>query len=287
MINKLKIIIFILSLTILNTQCQNIKAEKKNDLSQTSIKIDSCGLYYKGQHLELGTSITDWEKVLGKPSRDTKLAFVWDDLGIAIDDWQNEDERGKVAAVYIFFINLDSPEGKAGQLNYASGWMERSKEEIDESVKWAQKMKKLPSYSSDDDFKIIKNQIDELYREYYIYPFKTYKGYVNLHGFPVGAGMKVTEINSYRKDLPYSGQFGYVDDDIDGVNDSGNTTETFGGDYRAPGEECKDNRLQYYELTYTATGALEYLKIGYERLNDFENRKERDKDRKEREKASN
>ena len=101
-----------------------------------------------------------------------------------------------------------------------------------------------------------------------------------MHGFPVGAGMKVKEINSYRQDLPFSGLFGYVDDDIDGVNDSRNTTDIFGGDYRAGGTECKDKRLQYYELTYTATGALEYLKIGYENKSDFENRKERDESHK-------
>ncbi|WP_379782569.1 hypothetical protein [Flavobacterium salmonis] len=38
-------------------------------------------------------------------------------------------------------------------------------------------------------------------------------------------------------------------------------------------------------MTYIATGALEYLKIGYERLNDSKNRKEIDEDRKEREKS--
>ena len=143
-----------------------MKKEKNIDVSQAIIKIESCGLYYKGHRLDLGTPITEWEKVLGKPSRDTNLAFVWDDQGIAIDDWQNEGERGKVAAIYIFFINLNSPEGKAGQLNYARGWQERSKEEIEESIKWSQEMRKLPEYSSDEDFEMIKSQIDELYKLY-------------------------------------------------------------------------------------------------------------------------
>jgi len=248
-----------------------MKTEKDIDVSRAVIKIDSCGLYYKGQHLDLGTPISDWEKVLGKPTRNTNLAFVWDDLGIAIDDWQNEGERGKVAAVYVFFINLDSPEGKAGQLNYARGWKEINEKNYDPPLP-KELLTKLKTENAPKNF---------------IYPFTAYKGYINLHGFPVGAGMKVVEINSYRKDLPFSGQFGYVDQDIDGVNDSGNTTDTFGGDYRAPGEECKDGRLQYYELTYTATGTLEYLKIGYERLDDYENRKERDKDRKARENMGN
>lgn len=87
--------------------------------------------------------------------------------------------------------------------------------------------------------------------------------------------MKVEKINSYRENLPgeYT-KFGYVDDDMDGVNNSGVTTKTFGGDYRAPGHECRDGRLQYVELTYTAIGSLEYMKIGYESKEDYENRKE-------------
>nr|WP_315238894.1 hypothetical protein [uncultured Flavobacterium sp.] len=274
MINKIKVVILLL--TILNIQCQNSKKGINTDLSQTTIKIDSCGLYYKGQRLDLGTPISDWEKVLGKPTRNTNLALVWDNLGIAIDDWQNEGEKGKVAALYIFFINLNSKEGKSGELNYA-----REHEEITEE--WKKNILDDKSSSIEENKMRLKNLEKKNAPKNFIYPFTLYKGYVNLHGFPVGAGMKVAEINSYRKDLPYSGEFGYVDDDIDGVNDSGNTTETFGGDYRAPGEECKDNRLQYYELTYTATGALEYLKIGYESLNDSKNRKEIDKDRKERE----
>ncbi len=139
------------------------------------------------------------------------------------------------------------------------------------------------THSIEENKKIVEEIEEENAPKNFIYPFTFYKGYINLHGFPVGAGMKVAEINIYRKDLSFSGQFGYVDQDIDGVNDSGNTRDTFGGDYRAPGEECKDGRLQYYELTYTATGVLEYLKIGYENRNDYENRKERHKDRKERE----
>ena len=69
-----------------------------------------------------------------------------------------------------------------------------------------------------------------------------------------------------------SGLFGYVDDDIDGVNDSRNNVDTFGGDYRAAGTICKNGRLQYYEVTYTGNGNLEYLKIAYEDKSNYENR---------------
>jgi len=47
-------------------QYKNRRTEKKIDISQAVIKIDSCGLYYKGQYLELGIPVADWEKVLGK-----------------------------------------------------------------------------------------------------------------------------------------------------------------------------------------------------------------------------
>lgn len=282
---RLKKVTIVLFLAILNIQCQDMKPQNKINLSEATIKVDSCGLYYKGQRLDLGTPVSDWEKVLGKPNRKFLAyhdefnagSFIWDDLGISIENFQNAD--GKVAHVYIYFINLNSLEGKAGQLNYA-----RDYEEITEE--WKKNILNNENYSLEENKMRLKKIEDESAPKNFVYPFTLYKGYVNLHGFPVGAGMKVDEINSYRKDLPYSGLFGYVDDDIDGVNDSHNTTDTFGGDYRAPGEECKDNRLQYYELTYTATGALEYLKIGYERLDDFKNRKEIEKDRREREKET-
>lgn len=268
--NKIKIIFSVLLFTILNFQCQNMKKETV-DLSQAAIKIDSCGLSYKGKQLELGTPIEDWVKVLGKPSREMNLAYVWDDLGIAIDDWQNKDK--KVAQVYIFFLNLDSPEAKEQMLNYGRSWVPHTKEYIEKERASMEKMLKSPVYSSELSQNTIKDAFNSLLKENYIYPFKVYDGAINLNGFPVQAGMKVDEINSYRADLPYSGKFKYVDDDIDGINDSGNTTDTFGGDYRAPGAECKDGRLQYYELTYTATKKLEYLKIGYESESDYENRK--------------
>lgn len=238
-------------------QCQNMKKENI-DVSQALIKIDSCGLSYKGQHLELGTPIEDWVKVLGKPSRDTDLAYVWDDLGIAIDDWQNKDN--KVTGVYIFFLNLDSPDAGKHMLNHASNW-----EKFDENK---YKNGRIPM--SDEMIQEVKERYSP---KNYIYPFKVYQGVVNLHGFPVKAGMKVEEINKYRGDIPYSGKFGYMDQDIDGVNDSGVTTKTFGGDYKASGVGCKDGRLQYYTLTYTGNKNLEYLKIGYESKEDAEDRK--------------
>lgn len=267
MVKKIKILALIL-LSQLNTHCQNMKTKQPIDVSKAILKIDSCGLYYNNQRLDLGTPIEKWKKVLGEPSRSTDLGMVWDKLGITLDDWQNE--RGNVAAIYIHFLNLDSPQGQAGELNYA-GDFESASSVVERN------MENGVSLISEERVKEINIENKEKVKNY-VYPFTVYQGYVNLHGFPVGAAMQVAEINSYRKDLPFSGEFRYVDDDIDGVNDSGNTTDTFGGDYRAGGTECLNNRLQYYELTYTTSGALEYLKIGYEDEGDYRNRQERKKE---------
>ncbi|MBF8455565.1 hypothetical protein IV494_00080 [Kaistella sp. G5-32] len=246
--------------------------KKENiDVTQAIIKVDLCGITYKGEKLEMGDSKEKWIKVLGKPSR--KLpAFgeknqgisVWDDLGVAIDNFQNEN--GTVAFLYIFFLNLDSPDANEQMLNHARDW------ESGEHIA-ARNMKGGKSLITEEQVKKF-NRENALKKKEYIYPFKVYQGVVDLHGFPVKKGMKIKEINSYRGNNPSIEKFGYVDDDIDGVNDSGNTTKTFGGDYRAPGNECKEGRLQYYEVTYTATQNLEYLKIGYESKEEFEGRKQ-------------
>ncbi len=256
MIKKdIKKVFVLFVLLVITIQCQSMKKPKPVDVSQAVIKVDSCGIYYKNQRLDLGDDYSKWEKVLGKYDRKTDLGYVWDDKGILVDDWQG-NKKGTVVAVWIFFLNLDSPEGKSGKLNHARGW-----KPFDESNWGADFLKEYGER--------LKKENDP---KNFIYPLNVYKGNVNLHGFPVASGMNVSEVNAYRKDLKFTGQFGYVDQDIDGRNDSKNTTDTFGGDYRASGKECKNDRLQYYELTYTSTGALESLKIRYEADWNFEHR---------------
>ncbi|OWP85880.1 hypothetical protein BWK60_11780, partial [Flavobacterium covae] len=87
-----------------------MKQEKKIDLETATIKVDSCGIYYKGHRLDLGDSVAQWEKVLGKPDRfigEKTGAYIWDKLGISISDW--EIGENVVDAIYIYFVNLDSP----------------------------------------------------------------------------------------------------------------------------------------------------------------------------------
>jgi hypothetical protein len=268
---KRLILLFILFSTYL-IQCQEMKP-KTIDVSNAALKIDSCEIEYQGKRLQMGESMENWVKVLGKSDReflayleDNKGTFVWDNLGIAIDNFENGENE--VAWLYIFFLNLDSPEGGQQMLTHARDF------ESGESIA-NRNMEGGKSLISEEQIKMF-NKENEQKKKDYIYPLNVYQGVVNLHGYPVKAGMKVKEINSYRNDLDFSSEFRYIDQDYDGVNDTGNTTETFGGDYRAGGCECKDGRLQYYELTYTATGQLEYLKIGYESKNEYENRKLRE-----------
>ncbi|WP_163445058.1 hypothetical protein [Flavobacterium columnare] len=263
---KIKSFLRIIILTFLNVSCQ-MKQEKKIDLETATIKVDSCGIYYKGHRLDLGDSVAQWEKVLGKPDRTTDQGYTWDKLGISISDW--EIGENVVDAIYIYFVNLDSPDGKAGLLSKAKSYEPLTKE-------WEDRIRKsrYDDETDNDRENRIKRIKEENHPKKFVYPFTTYQGMVNLHGNPVGAGMKVKEINENREKLSFSDRFGYVDQDIDGVNDSHNSTDTFGGDYRAPGCECKDGRLQYYELTFTSNGTLEFLKIAREEKTNYEFRKE-------------
>lgn len=171
--NKFNITIVILLFILLNFQCQKMKRETI-DVSQAVIKIDSCGLSYKGKPLELGVPLSEWEKVLGKPNRDTDLAFVWDELAIAIDDWQNKD--GKVTSVYIFFLNLDSPEANKQMLNHARDWVYHNEKYIQNKKVEVEKLLKSPVYADENAQRAIKESYDNLLKENYIYPFKVYQG---------------------------------------------------------------------------------------------------------------
>ena len=241
--NSFKIMMLIFA-SILNVQCQ-MKKKEKLDLTTATIKIDSCGITIKGKKLEVGVPIEDWIKVLGKPSR-VVGHYVWDDLGIGVSNDNNSEKI--VDALFIYFLNLDSPDGQAGLLNFGSEY-ESAENVSNRNMKNGKTLvtqETLNQINADNKIKILEAP----------YPFKTYQGVVNLHGGIVKSGMKIKEINSYRKELPFSGLFGYVDDDIDGVNDSRNNEDTFGGDYRAAGTICKNGRLQYYEVTYTGNGNL-------------------------------
>ena len=82
-------------------------------LTTATIKVDSCGITIKGKKLEVGVPIEDWIKVLGKPSR-VVGHYVWDDLGIGVSNDNNSEKI--VDALYIYFMNLNSEDGKAGML---------------------------------------------------------------------------------------------------------------------------------------------------------------------------
>ena len=87
-----KRLVFLFCLVNFFVQCQKMKTTKQIDMSQATIKVDSCGLYYKEHRLDLGTPLSDWEKILGKPSRkfETILdsfhsgTLTWDDKVIAV-----------------------------------------------------------------------------------------------------------------------------------------------------------------------------------------------------------
>jgi len=161
---KKYLLLLIVLLTIL-VQCQNMKKENI-DISEAVIRVDSCGLSYKGQKLQLGVPIAEWEKVLGKPNRDTDLAFVWDDLGIAVDDWQNRDK--KVPSVYIFFLNLDNPEANEQMLNHARDWVYHDEKYINNQKLEVEKLLRSPVYADENAQRAIKEGYANLLKERFL-----------------------------------------------------------------------------------------------------------------------
>jgi hypothetical protein len=172
---------------ILTSQCQTKKMPPV-DLRKVTVTIDECGFFYDGKRLELGKPLSDWEKLLGKASRKSDMGYVWDDLSLAVGDWNNK--LGVVDEFYIFFTNLDSEEGKKGKLFDAINWRPFVEEEY---------RKPNPDFP---DLHFSEKEIQELKQEKdvknFIYPYTTYKGYVSLQDTPVKAGMSLQDINAYR-----------------------------------------------------------------------------------------
>lgn len=103
---------------------------------------------------------------MGKPNRDTDLAFVWDDLGIAVDDWQNRDK--KVTSVYIFFLNLDNPEANEQMLNHARDWVYHDEKYINNQKLEVEKLLRSPVYANENAQRAIKEGYVNLLKERFL-----------------------------------------------------------------------------------------------------------------------
>ncbi|PQL93767.1 DUF7738 domain-containing protein, partial [Apibacter adventoris] len=226
----------------------------------TEFTITPCQITYKGKEFPLGKPLDAWIQLLGTYSRHTGRGYVWDSLGIAINDWEANHEY--VKELYIFFVNLDSKVGQAGKLQFA--WNEYyilSKEEEESLLKSTIRNKPYTQEELDQSReKMLKKKPD------YIYPFTPYTQTVNLQGAPVKSGMSLEEVNKERSKIKGLEKMGYWDNDGDWSWDSGSTTIKT-GEFREQKDHssiCPNQDYWYYITLRYSEGELEYLKISYE-----------------------
>jgi hypothetical protein len=209
----MKKIAFKLSLllcVILTTHCQTKKMPPV-DLRKVTVTIDECGFFYDGKRLELGKPLYQWEKQLGKPSRKSDMGYVWDDLSLAVGDWNNK--LGVVDEFYIFFTNLNSEEGDRGKL-FHSEW-QKSYKEVEEEYKSL-------NQSIPEGLKLKMEKEKKELKSKEIYPFTTYQGYVSLQDCPVKARMSLQDINTYRTEKGLE-TMTFRDNNINLVDESAST----------------------------------------------------------------
>lgn len=242
-----KLLVITLSLcTTLFTNCQQ-KPDKELatlDLKNALITIDDCGVLYKGKRLPFGQPVAEWEKILGKRRTGSEYK-VFDELGLGLKDLDD------VSYFYIFFTNLDSPEGKGGKLAFADNY------ESGEHTA-ARNMEGGKSLITDAQIKQF-NRENELAKKEFFYPYQTYQGLVNIQGAPVKGDMDLQTINAYREQTENLDIFTFWDRNINGKDET-LTTEGDRGEYlQITDKEC-GGKLYHIVLFFTDY-KLEYIEV--------------------------
>ncbi|AIM37884.1 hypothetical protein KO02_15205 [Sphingobacterium sp. ML3W] len=214
------------------------------------IKITDCGVTYSGKQLPFGENIEAWEKVLGQKSS-RPLFGMFDDLGVAVSI---DDTSDKEAAFYIFFTNLDSPEGKAGELSRAHSVNMKPFETIEKEYKAAN----LPMTET---LKAqIKKDLEETYNpEQYFYPYHTFKGVVNVQGVPISGDMNLQKINEYREQTKKLDIFTFWDRNVNMIDETLTTEGKDGVYFQVTDKEC--NGKLYRIVLFFTNYKLEYIRV--------------------------
>jgi len=214
------------------------------------IKITDCGVTYSGKQLPFGENIAAWEKVLGQKS--SRLDFgMFDDLGVAVEI---NDTPDREATLYIFFTNLDSPEGKAGTLSMANSVNMKpfeviEKEYIEANIPMSEELK----------MEIKKDREEEYNPVQYFYPYKIFKGVVNVQGAPISSDMNLQKINEYREQTKKLDIFTFWDRNVNMIDET-LTTEGKSGEYfQVTDKEC--NGKLYRIVLFFTNYKLEYISV--------------------------
>jgi len=245
---KNQFLVAILSLSLF-LNCQS-KDKINSEVENAEFIVNDCGVSYKGKALPFGKPLEAWEKVLGQKSSRPDFG-MFDDLGVAVKIVDNAE---KSASFYIFFTNLDSPEGKAGKLTFATNESMKPYEEIEKEYK------ELGTPMSDELKKEIKDDLKKRYDPVqYFYPLKTYKEAINVEGAPIKAGMLLKEINAQRKQIKNVDDFTFWDRNINMVDETEGTEGKDGEYFQVTNKEC-EGKL-YRIVLYFTNYKPEYLRV--------------------------
>jgi len=211
--------------------CTENKAQQA-DGSAVEFSLTDCGGTYNDKPLPFGKPIEEWEKLFGKPTRKIfEAVFIWDNLGVIIenkattqdDPYSPDYEVRKHDQLYIFFSNLESPAGQKGKLKFAHNRMS-AESLIDEYRKGnPEALTKELEQEFRDNAKI--GGIEG--PDKYLYPYTTYSKAILIDGAIIAPGMSLKELNKNRAAKSFE-IFSFRDNNLDGINEWGNTDETDG-----------------------------------------------------------
>ena len=237
--------------------CSNPKTKNINE-SSVDFVLNDCEVTYKGKALPMGKPVQEWIRILGNPSRiPMKNTFVWDDLGIAVeeDGHANGNDPKKVRFLFIFFSNLDSPVGKQEKLRYMRNIS------LDAITKYSEEN----NISFDKVLELLKqedgNRNISILKKYYIYPYKTYDKPVSINGAYVVKGMSLKEINKERstKDLH---KFTFADFNMNMIDEQWKTKGDE-GEYWEDGKirECPNQKYVLFNSVRYSDYELEFIRV--------------------------
>lgn len=231
--------------------------QKKSDFN-----FDVCNATYKGKPLPFDKPLSEWIKIFGKYDRlINEHNYVWDSLGIYLrksNFTKNGTLKGTEEPDYIriCFVNLNSPIGQSGKLEFGSkyqtifGKILRRSENNNYYV-YVENEPLIPI--GDDSLK-------------YQYPLKTYNDTVIVDGGIITRNMSLKEVNNNRIAINGNRKYGYWDKDFDWKDERGSTSVK-SGQFAVLGKEGEKSKCgiekEFYYLTtlrYTE-GVLEYIKI--------------------------
>jgi hypothetical protein len=256
-------------------QCQN---SKKEPIQGADFYISEHNITYKNKELPFGKPVEEWIKIFGKYDRVNpplgeegivRRNYIWDNLGLAVEEHGKDGEEKIVPDFYIFFMNLDSPLGQMGKLKEARGRVSVAFiMEKDKKIDWLEEDYKKEKYERIKE----RNTTGPDAPQNFIYPFKIYGKSLNIEGAEVKEGMKVSDINKKRTaaNLPV---IKYWDADMNSKHEDGSTTTlsngyftTFNG-FSSPEEQGK---ADFYNIMYRQTeGAIEYIRIVHDKGQEY------------------